>query len=169
MASGRKVKLEFDVNANDWHGCASESLWAEEIDARSSTAVLRLCNSPFFATGVSLDDVVKGILIPGTFVFKFAGIVEHSGHSTYVILCSAPKTTWNKYWKPIEALGCSYESGTIGKQSMYSVDVPKETDIYEVYSLLAKGESDEAWTFQESHVGHRLDLKDGQSDHLRNQ
>ncbi|MEL7521275.1 MAG: hypothetical protein AAGJ80_06605, partial [Cyanobacteria bacterium J06553_1] len=56
--------------------------------------------------------------------------------------------------------GCSYESGTEkmsdGKKILYAIDVPTETDVYEVYDILEEGEEKDVWVFEEGHVGHPL-------------
>jgi hypothetical protein len=150
----RKLKIEFDLTADAWHGCPCEVIWAEEMQTPSKTKLARLLNSPFFATGVSLNDVVAIAPASGASAYKFTEVFEHSGHSTFGILSDASEATWGKYWGTLEALGCSYESAVFGKRTLYSVDVSRECNIYEVYGLLKKGEDDEIWTFQENHVGH---------------
>ncbi len=47
-------KLFFRLEENAWHGSATESLWAEPVQAGR----YRLRNSPFYAFGVSAEDVV---------------------------------------------------------------------------------------------------------------
>lgn len=141
------LKIIFRVAPTDWHGNERESIWAEDLgDGR-----YRLENSPFCAYGYSYEDVVEarpdenGDLIVGR-------IAERGGHSTYRIMIpkrSAAK--FEKYWKPIEKLKCTYERAT---GSFVAVDVPPEADIDAVFKLLKRGEADGVWGFEEAHCQH---------------
>ncbi len=39
----------------EWHGFSSETLWGEKVDAD----IYRIDSIPFFANGISFDDIVK--------------------------------------------------------------------------------------------------------------
>jgi len=54
-------------------------------------------------------------------------------------------------WKPLAALGCSYEQAT---KRLMSVDIPPTANIYQAYALLEKGEHNQMWDFEEAHCGH---------------
>lgn len=142
------VRIVFELDASAWHGNATERLWAKPVgDGR-----FRLRNSPFFAFGVSNEDVVFGEVRGGQ--IYFAGVSIRGGHSTYRLkLAGHGRETpaFLKYWKPLESLGCSYEEGPV-----LSVDVPASTDIYAVYERLEAGVAACAWDFEEGHCGHPL-------------
>jgi hypothetical protein len=108
---------------------------------------------------VSFLDIVSARPDPYGDGLEFAGVVERSGHSTYLILVSIDSLGFVKYWGALQDLGCRYESKRFsareGGEMLYSVDVPADTDIDAVYEALEDGERDGIWTFQESHVGHR--------------
>jgi hypothetical protein len=149
------VKIIFELDPEDWHGCPAESLWAE-LASGSDGSRFCLLNSPFYATGVSFLDVVEATPIDGsTRGYTFRDVVERSGHSTFMILAKPDEPRLNAYWKLLEQAGCSYESGTIdlgiGRRRLLSVDVPPAADLDTVCELLERGHHDKVWIFQEGH------------------
>ena len=146
------VKVMIDTNGSDWHGTTAEHLWATPV----GISLYRLENSPFCAYNVSYQDVVVA-REDGDGILRFERVENRGGHSTYRILLkpSSKKSDFETYWRPIEQLGCSYESSS-DPETRFSVDVPAPADIYKVYSLLENGERDEVWTFEEAHCGHPL-------------
>lgn len=153
-------RIYFDLDPGEWHGQPREGLWGEKIENSPSGTVYRLMNSPFFARGVSFRDVVRATRGHDGEELQFAGVLDRSGHSTYMILVPPDARSFEDYWSRLEALGCTYESATwnisLGKRTLYSVDVPDTTDIYRVYAILEEGEKVGLWRFQEGHVGHKL-------------
>lgn len=142
-----KVLLPLDVGA--WHGSEAETLWAEPLGGDE----FRIQNSPFFAFGVSHEDIVLAEVVHRRLQFK--AVVARSGRSTYRLWLHTPDTTSRAFiaaWTPLEQLGCSYEGGLV-----YSVDVPASADIQVVYALLQAGETAGVWDFEEGHCGHPLD------------
>jgi Domain of unknown function (DUF4265) len=143
------VKVVFPLDPSEWHGSASESIWAEAtIDG-----AFRILNSPSFVFGVSLDDVVAGSVSDD--LVEFAGVVSRAGHSTYRIFpgnvhgITSSKFRW--CWEPLGAAGCSFEEGFV-----LSVDVPPSANIHSVYQLLSDGVARGVWEFEEAHCGHTL-------------
>lgn len=140
----KPVRINFEIRDRDSNHV--ESLWATpEGDGR-----YRLLNSPFYAYGVSFDDVVFAKKI-GRRLF-FHGLSTASGRSTYRLLL---ETARNKL-QPIKArlsrlneLGCTYEVGPV-----LALDVPPAADIHRVYRLLEEGEAKGLWEFEEGHCGH---------------
>jgi hypothetical protein len=49
-----RTKICFQLDQNEWHGYATESVWAQHVAGNR----FRLLNTPFFAKGVSYLDVV---------------------------------------------------------------------------------------------------------------
>jgi hypothetical protein len=142
------VHIVFDLDAQAWHGNATERLWAEPVGKER----FRLRNSPFFAFGVSNEDIVFGEVRDGQ--VYFAGVSIRNGHSTYRLKLpgrdrQAP--AFERAWAPLGALGCSYEEGPV-----LAVDVLASADIYAVYELLEAGAAAGAWDFEEGHCGHPL-------------
>lgn len=144
------VKIVFNLGENAWHGFATERVWAEPVaDGR-----YRLRNSPFYASGVSFEDIVFAKPSKNGDLY-FTEVSIRSGHSTYRLFAKHDVNSgeFNKYWQPLQALGCSFEQAT---KHYLSVDIPPKADIYQVYGLLQAGESAGAWEFEEGHCGHPL-------------
>ena len=141
------VRIVFQLDPEAWHGSATERLWAEPI----GEARYRLRNVPFFAFGVSNEDVVFGQSRDGEIHFNGASI--RGGHSTYRLRLGAQKRQgplFEQSWMPLKLLGCSYEEGPL----VLAVDVPASANIHSVYARLQAGELAGAWDFEEAHCGH---------------
>jgi hypothetical protein len=144
------VKVVFQLEPGAWHGYGTETVWAEKLGGNR----YRLRNTPFYAFGVSAEDVV--FAEPGDEGKPvFVGVSLRGGHSTYRIIRSeqSDSETFASSWEPLAKLGCSYEEGP-GR--LLAVDVPSKADIYRVYALLEHGENAGSWHFEEGHCGHAL-------------
>lgn len=142
------VRLFFDLENDASHGYASESVWAEKVGRDR----YRLRNTPFYAYGISAEDVV--FAERDTRGLRYKGVSLHGGHSTYRIIRSAAydEESFRRCWMPIQELGCSYEEGP----NLLAVDVPPKADAHKVYELLERGESAGCWHFEEGHCGHPI-------------
>jgi hypothetical protein len=160
MTDETLAKVYFQIEPGEWHGRPSETLWAEPVAGSKSGTVYRLRNSPFFVRNVSFLDTVRVAPRDDEPGLQFAGVVEHSGHSTYRLLVPPDSPAFETYWKRLEALGCTYESASMdtgfGPKVLYTVDIPAATDVYAAYPILEEGEKHGVWMFQEGHVGHPL-------------
>ncbi len=145
----RLTKIVFSLEPDEWHGYATEAVWAEEI----GNGRYRLRNTPFYAFGVSAEDIV--FAKRGDRKLVFTSVSLHGGHSTYRIIRSesCDDSMFGNYWAPLEMLGCSYEQGP-GR--LLAVDVPPKADIYRAYELFEQGEAANIWHFEEGHCGHTL-------------
>ena len=130
-------------------GYEFETLWAERTAERN----YRLRNVPFLAYGYSEQDTVSVAEIEGRFVVN--EVVERGGHSTYRVFLSKPTSEddFKPLWQPLAALGCTYERAN---RRLIGIDVPPASDVYEVYSLLERGETSKHREFEEGHCGHPL-------------
>jgi Domain of unknown function (DUF4265) len=145
------VRLVFTLDPSEWHGSATERLWAEPLGKDR----FRLDNSPFYVFGVSYADIVLGAEVEGQILFR--GVVIRGGHSTYRLRLQSHDLSARSFvqaWTPLQTLGCSFEGGPV-----LSVDVPPSADIHAVYELLQAGEAASVWDFEEGHCGHRLDTR----------
>ncbi len=84
--------------------------------------------------------------------------VTSSGRSTYRIIPNegADEARFGRFWAPLKDEGCTYEQGNFGYE-IYSVDVPKTSDIQKVFALLETGETNGVWGFEEGHCGYLID------------
>jgi len=151
------VKIDFELDPQDWHGSPHEGLWAEPVSDTKNSAVFQLKNSPFYARGVSFLDIVEAYPAGVVGRFKFDRVIQKSGHSTYRLMVDKMNGEFPVWWSRLENLGCTYESTHFGPQKLlYSVDVPEMSDIHAVYDILAQGEKKLIWLFEEGDVGHDL-------------
>jgi len=146
------VKVVVELEQDAWHGYGSESLWAEPLGQDR----YRIQSVPFYARGISYDDIVIAKPIQRQLVVQ--NISQRGGHSTYRFFLSEDITDiqdnrFVKYRSPLEAMGCTYERAT---ERLFAMDVPPHADIYKIYDALKEGESAEVWEFEEAHCGHLL-------------
>ena len=73
-------KVFFDFENDEWHGHASESLWAKHIHGNK----FKIRNSPFFVKGVSFEDIVAAKEVDAKLIFE--RVLISAGHSTYRLL-----------------------------------------------------------------------------------
>lgn len=110
-----------------------------------------LDNSPFYVFGISCGDVFTAKSEGGVLVFS--SVVSRGGHSTYRI--KLPRECDHSYflknWAGLQELGCTYEGSSANQERLYSIDVPADVDVFEVYRLLEQGEINEVWLFEEGH------------------
>lgn len=145
MTSSELVKVIFALERNAWHGSATESLWAERVDDRR----FRLRNAPFYAHGVSAEDIV--IAEERDDEFWFSHVMLRGGHSTYRLFVKKETSAqdFERYWRPLQKLGCAYEEGPV-----LAVDVPARANIQKAYEQFAAGYRACVWDFEEGHCGH---------------
>lgn len=145
---GSLVQVTFELDPSAWHGYATERLWAKVL----SPGRYQLENTPFYAKGVSFEDVVAASADGPEWVFS--GTLESQGHSTYRVFIKhgVDSPGFALRWRPLQELGCSFEQG--GR--LLAVDVPPRADIRTVYRLFEQGAADEIWDFEEGHCGHAL-------------
>lgn len=150
---GSLEKVLFELGENTWHGYSTETLWAERV----GPGLFRLANVPFYAKGVSYDDVVAATDDGPRIVFR--SVQQPSGHSTYRLITKGGVQTprFQLRWRPLERLGCTYEFA----DDLIAVDVPAATDIHAVYEVLEQGEDSGDWDFEEGHCGHAVQRERG--------
>lgn len=142
-----QVRVRFELDPKDQQGYKVENLWAERIE----DSQFRILNSPFFAFGVSYDDIVRAQKEDDGF-YRFDGIVRRGGHSTYRIFLQRGETIDNdgfrRYWHPIAELHCVMEKAN---NKLAAVDIPPGVNVSDVYRLLQNGEDAGVWVFEEAY------------------
>ncbi len=143
------VKIKIPLAQDNLAGAEAEWIWAEPLE--DGTYVVK--NVPFYAKGISCEDVVKAEPDDGALVFK--GVVRHSGHSTYRIYANAGRTTPDveALLGTLRGLHCDIEPAT---DKLVGVDVLPEADVYKVYEAMAESERAGIIDFDEGHCGHPL-------------
>jgi hypothetical protein len=116
-----------------------ETLWATHVGGDD----YKLDNSPFFAYGVSWEDVVHAPVDPEEGRPIFQHVVSKSGNRTIRVVFDPPVEVGNesdRVLKELVALGCSYE----GANSAYiSINIPSGVALKKVLRYLI--EQDVEW------------------------
>ncbi len=135
---------------------ATERLWAKYVDYPNRN-VVELWNTPFWAKGVSFLDWVDVVYDDETGNLDFKSVIKRSGRSTYrIIVYDKAAEAFGPRWQSLSDLGCSYESANKSGYTLYAIDVPQASDIWQVYECLRAGQQAENWIFEEAHVGHAV-------------
>lgn len=109
-----------------------ETLWA----VRVGEGRFRLDNSPWFAYGVSLGDIVEGVdYAPG--IYELVKVVEPSGNRTIRVILAADSRVGTppgtQFVADINELGCDIENMN---GLMVSIIIPPEVDLATVARYL---------------------------------
>ena len=151
-AAGNQVKVHFELTQDSTrHSPAtSEALWA----VRLGPAQFRLDNIPYFVCGVSCFDIIEA-QEETTGHFKYLRLVEPSGHSTLRVTLydkggdhRSMKERVHELRNQLHALGCSSEISHIA--GLISVDVPPDTVLSDVRSVLDGGMTRGEWDYEEA-------------------
>lgn len=150
MNNDIKYKIKFPIINNDIIE-GTETCWAEQTKSDEFT----LLNSPFYLFNFSYLDVVSANFIRNETQLEFKKLIKRSGHSTYRIFLLNNKTSeaFHEFWTPLEQIGCTYEKAN---KSLFSIDIPHNTNIHKAYKFLKNGEDGNIWEFEEAHVGHKI-------------
>lgn len=119
-----------------------ESMWAVPVQGG-----YRLDNIPFFARGVSAEDVVSASEEGG--VLYYTGLVNEGGHSTVRVLIWNQEET-EAVREELRAMGCDSERTNI--PGLIAVDIPPSVRYHDVRTLLDAGEKNGRWEYEEGCV-----------------
>jgi Domain of unknown function (DUF4265) len=113
-------------------GAEVETLWATHLGSDN----YRLDNSPFYAYGVSWEDVVTAPFNPEEGFPTFERVVSKSGNRTIRVIFQTPIETGNESEQLLHgliALGCDYEGAN---RKYISVNIPPGIDLDAVRKYL---------------------------------
>lgn len=110
----------------------TESLWAEALGDNR----YRLENTPFFAYGLSADDIVEALPEEDGFLM-FSRVIEKSGHRTLRVSLDEPVQVepGPTLLAEIKRLGCTYEGAS---NTLICIDIPPEVPLKEVAEMLIR-------------------------------
>ena len=132
-SSQPNAKVLFRVMNED--GSADvETLWATHLGADE----YKLDNSPFYAYGVSWEDVVSAPFNSEEGFPTFERVVSKSGNRTVRVIFETPLETGNesdRVLRGLVALGCSYEGAN---RKYVSVNVPPGVELNVVRTYLSE-------------------------------
>ena len=109
-----------------------ETLWATHLGAND----YKLDNSPFYAYGVSWEDVVLAPFDADEGFPTFERVVAKSGNRTVRVIFRTPFEEGNesdRVLRGLVALGCSYEGAN---RKYFSVNIPPGVDLNSVRAYL---------------------------------
>jgi hypothetical protein len=131
-SSPPNAKVLFRVPNED--GSAEvETLWATHLGADN----YKLDNSPFYAYGVSWEDVVSAPFNSQEGHPTFQRVVSKSGNRTVRVIVETPIETGNESDQLLQglvALGCDYE-GANGKYISVNIPPRVELDVVRTYLI----------------------------------
>ena len=114
-------------------GPADDWLWAEPL----GSGRFRIESCPFFAYGVSRDDVVRAIEAAGEDAPRLEDVVEKCGHRTLRLALEAKVEIADGavqgLLERLLELGCTHEAL---RPKLVAIDVPPEVDVAVVAALL---------------------------------
>ena len=143
----RKIRIYLPDDA--WHGVGAEWVWGQRVEDR----LYAVKNTPFYATGLSYDDIVKVNDTNG--VLSLSEVVSRGGHSTYRIFANQGQDDpeVRALFEQLNGLNCAIEGAN---KKLIAIDVPPKADIYKVYRALQEAERSGLIDFEEGHCGHSL-------------
>ena len=125
------VKIELRTE-DGTGGVDVETPWAKPL----GNDLYQLDNSPFYAYGVSWQDIVEAKKTESDGFPIFTKIVEKSGNQTVRIIFDPPVEAGNESENILDELvgfGCSYEGAN---PSYIVLDIPKEVDLWKIREYL---------------------------------
>jgi len=148
MLFQRNVKIAFDSSNSEISGVALERLWATTV----GSGKYELQNSPFNVYGVSFKDVVSGETRDGE--IYFSRVIQRRGHSTFRVKLSESDdhSKFVENWSELQSLGCTVERCSGDLNLLYAIDVPPETNVEDVVTILEAEEKLGVWEYEEAHV-----------------
>jgi hypothetical protein len=141
-----KVKILLTPSPNDpaWPPVPFETLWTENMGDNR----YRVDNIPWFAHGLSYNDIISVEDVSADEPLVFDRLIEHCGHSTYRVMPTfSDEKGHEAFHQMIDALrqlGCAVERNTA---SFFAVDVPPTSNVGAVYEILTVGGQYEIWDF----------------------
>jgi hypothetical protein len=112
-----------------------ETPWAEQV----GDGLFRLDNMPFFAYGISADDIVEASPTENEGMFRFERVVRPSGNRTVRVIFeegrSATDADGQAMFERLVQLGAEYEGAN---PSYVVVTVPPATDLSAVTALFTE-------------------------------
>ena len=126
----------------EWHGFSSETLWGEKIDRDT----YRIDSIPFFANGISLNDVVK-VKNNEEKRLVYQKTISKGNNCTYRVVFDENINLQekNKYLHLLQNYG---DIEVFEEQGLYALNVPKQK-VHELYKILSQLERDKILDFEE--------------------
>jgi hypothetical protein len=138
-----KMLVRLEQDEDGYPPTTEESLWVIPL----GEGRFQVDNTPFFAWDMALGDVVAAD--PEDGAWRFRRLVRRSGHATLRLIiydvAEVPSVI-----EQFTRLGCLSERSHI--PGLIALDVPPSTSWAEVKQLLAEGEANERWGYEEARL-----------------
>lgn len=141
-----KVRFALERDEDGWPPAESEGLWAEPVDGE----LYRLDNTPWFVRGVAADDLIEA-QPDADGVLWFVQVRERGGR---IVVRVIPRDDGplggdrQGVLDVFQPLGVGAE-GMSSPVNMVALDIGPDAPLSSVKSLLAAGESDGRWYYEE--------------------
>lgn len=129
---------------------ATERVWAENLGENK----YKIKNTPFYAKGVSADDIVSVIEKEGALFFD--KLLTESGNSTVRIIFFKDKSTEQEIQgllKQLTDLGSDWEEDNT--KLLYAINIPKNVDYQKIIGVLNNSAYADKFEYEESVVAHK--------------
>jgi hypothetical protein len=127
-------------------------LWARRV----SDGLYQIDNVPFFVRGISNSDIIAAV-VDSRRELRFKALVEPSEHSTIRVILfqdSADKRAVSDRVRELRdqlsKLGCTTELSHL--PGLVAVDVPPSVGLDPVIAMLAWGEEQQLWEYEEGSI-----------------
>jgi hypothetical protein len=144
-----KIGFKLEKDEDDYPPADWEWMWASRV----GDSTFKIDNIPFFAKGVSCDDIVTAEQINRELVFK--ELYEASGHSTVRVVVYREDRNDEELGKVVsdirqslQALGCATELSHI--PNLVAVDIPPSVKYESVARFLSEKENDGFLEYEEA-------------------
>jgi hypothetical protein len=143
----KKIVFELEQDENGYPPDRWESLWAVETEP----GLYRVDNIPFFVKGISSEDLVTAKSDDEELIFT--ALIRPSSNSVFRLYVSdaaiVPVVREN-----FLALGCESELSHLPK--LVAIEIPGRVNFDPVANLLAEGEGDGRWQYEEGVLRHQF-------------
>jgi hypothetical protein len=140
-----KILFHLEQDEDGYPPASVETLWAFEL----GEGLYKIDNTPFFATGIAVEDVISAEPEAGMLVYK--EVVHPSGHSTLRVV------VYNHDEVPevrglFKQLGCPTEQSHL--RGLIAIDVPPSVSWDELKRVLDTGRAQDRWDYEEACLAH---------------
>ncbi|HHD78089.1 MAG TPA: DUF4265 domain-containing protein [Epsilonproteobacteria bacterium] len=135
-------KIHVPLN-EDWHNFSVETLWGEKINKD----VYKIASIPFFAKGISFDDLIKVKLDQDKKLF-YDKHISKGDYCTYRFLFDDNDPDATSRRKYLDLLSSYGDMEYYDESDLYALSVPKKK-VHELYKILNQLEKDEILDFEE--------------------
>ena len=146
MSTPVKVRFALERDEGGWPPAESEGLWAEPVEG----GLYRLDNTPWFVRGVAADDLIEA-QPDADGVLWFVRVRERGGRNVVRVIPRSDGPLGGDHQGVLDVflpLGVGVE-GMSSPVNMVALDIGPKAPLSSVKSLLAAGESDGRWYYEE--------------------